>query len=94
MINTHNHPDMAASLVGAGAGRADATAAHPGRQLVRGQATSRAGIGGRATRAGGDPALRDAPAEPGWPGGCRTGPVPVKPRCALMSARWRLRRLA
>jgi hypothetical protein len=43
MISTHNHVDMAASLVGAGAGQADTTAAHPGKQLPRVQATSRAG---------------------------------------------------
>jgi hypothetical protein len=35
MISTHNHVDMAASLVGAGAGQADTTAAHPGKQLPR-----------------------------------------------------------
>jgi hypothetical protein len=50
MINTHNHPDMAASLVGAGAGRGDATAAHPGKQLGHGQAVTWAGIGGCAAR--------------------------------------------
>jgi hypothetical protein len=33
MISTHNHVDMEASLVGAGAGQADTTAAHPGKQL-------------------------------------------------------------
>ena len=43
MISTHNHVDMAASLVGAGAVQADATAAHPSKQLGHGQATSRAG---------------------------------------------------
>jgi hypothetical protein len=32
-ISTHNHVDMAASLVGAGAVQADATAAHPSKQL-------------------------------------------------------------
>jgi hypothetical protein len=56
MISTHNHVDMAASLVGAGAGQADTTtAAHPGKQLPRVQATSRAGIDGRAARAHGRP---------------------------------------
>jgi hypothetical protein len=50
MISTHNHVDMAASLVGAGAGQADTTATHPGKQLPRVQATSRAGIDGRAAR--------------------------------------------
>jgi hypothetical protein len=33
MISTHNHVDMAASLVGAGAVQTDATAAHPSKQL-------------------------------------------------------------
>jgi hypothetical protein len=33
MISTHNHVDMAASLVGARAGQADATATHLGKQL-------------------------------------------------------------
>jgi hypothetical protein len=33
MISTHNHVDMAASLIGAGAGQADATAGHPSKQL-------------------------------------------------------------
>jgi hypothetical protein len=50
MISTHNHVDMAASLVGAGAIRGDATAAHPSKQLGHRQATSRARIDGRATR--------------------------------------------
>ena len=36
MISTHNHVDMAASLVGAGAVRGDATAAHPSKQLGHG----------------------------------------------------------
>ena len=44
MISTHNHVDMAASLVGAGAGQANATAAHPGKQLPRVQALSRAPV--------------------------------------------------
>ena len=52
MISTHNHVDMAASLVGAGAVQADATAAHPSKQLGHRQATSRSRIDGRATRAG------------------------------------------
>ena len=50
MISTHNHVDMAASLVGAGAAQIDATAGHPSKQLGHGQATSRARIDGRATR--------------------------------------------
>src|SRR4029450_11226477 len=33
MISTHNHVDMAASLVGAGAVQTDATAGHPSKQL-------------------------------------------------------------
>jgi hypothetical protein len=40
MISTHNHVDMAASLVGAGAVPADATAAYPSKQLGHRQATS------------------------------------------------------
>jgi hypothetical protein len=45
MISTHNHVDMAVSLVGGRRRtvRGDATAAHPGKQLGHGQATSRAG---------------------------------------------------
>jgi hypothetical protein len=43
MISTHNHVDMAASLVGAGPVRGDATAAHPSKQLGHRQATARAG---------------------------------------------------
>jgi hypothetical protein len=62
MISTHNHVDMAASLVGAGPVRGDATAAHPSKQLGHGQATARAGSTA-ALRAGsrGDPAPRDLP---------------------------------
>ena len=75
MISTHNHVDMAASLVGAGAVQADATAAHPSKQLGHGQTTSQARIDGRATRAGsrGPPAPRDLPANLGWPRQC--GPI-------------------
>ena len=40
MISTHNHVDMAASLVGAGAVQIDATAGHPSKQLGHRQATS------------------------------------------------------
>ena len=55
--------------------QADATAAHPGKQLGHGQATSRARIDGRATRGlAGTPAPRDLPADLGWPGG-----VPDRP---------------
>jgi hypothetical protein len=50
MISTHNHVSMAASLVGVGQFRLDATAAHPSKQLGHGQATSRARIDGRAAR--------------------------------------------
>ena len=50
MISTHNHVDMAASLVGAGAVQADATAAYPSKQPGHRQATSRPRIDGRATR--------------------------------------------
>jgi hypothetical protein len=73
-ISTHNHVDMAASLVGAGAVRGDATAAHPSKQLGHGQATSRAQINGRAARGlAGTPAPRDLPADLGWPRQC--GPI-------------------
>jgi hypothetical protein len=73
-ISTHNHVSMAASLVGAGAVQADATAAHPSKQLGHGQATSRARIDGRAARGlAGTPAPRDPPADPGWPRQC--GPI-------------------
>jgi hypothetical protein len=71
MISTHNHVDMAASSVGAGAIRGDATAAHPSKQLGHGQTTSRAGIDGRAARGlAGTPAPRDPPANLGWPRQC------------------------
>jgi len=76
MISTHNHVDMAASLVGAGAVQADATAAHPSKQLGHRQASSRARIDGRATRARGTPAPRDLPADLGWPDWCQTGSRP------------------
>ena len=74
MISTHNHVDMAASLVGAGAVQADATAGHPSKQLGHRQASSRSRIDGRAARRlAGTPASRDRPADLGWPGGCQTG---------------------
>ena len=80
MISTHNHVDMAASLVGAGAVQADATAAYPSKQPGHRQATSRTRIDGRATRRlAGTAALRGLPADLGWPGGCQPGPGPVKP---------------
>ena len=56
MISTHNHVDMAASLVGAWAVQADATAAYPSKQLGHRQASSRSRIDGRACApARGDP---------------------------------------
>jgi hypothetical protein len=55
MISTHNHVDMAASLVGPGAVQADATADNPSKQLGHRQATSRSRIDGRAARALGGP---------------------------------------
>jgi hypothetical protein len=70
-ISTHNHVDMAASLVGAGAVRGDATAAHPSKQLGHGQATSWAQIDARGLA--GTPASRDLPADLGWPRQC--GPI-------------------
>jgi hypothetical protein len=67
MISTHNHVDMAASLVGAGAIRGDATAAHPSKQLSHGQATSRSRIDGRAARRLAGP-LHPATCPPIWAG--------------------------
>jgi len=52
-ISTHSHVDMAASLVGAGAGQADTTAVYPGKQLPGVQALSWAGIDGCAPKHGG-----------------------------------------
>jgi len=81
MISTHNHVDMAASLVGAGAVQADATAAYPSKQLGHRQASSRSRIDGRAARrVAGTPAPRDLPADLGWPGSRpRVGPVGLSP---------------
>jgi hypothetical protein len=82
MISTHNHVDMAASLVGAGPVHGDATAAHPSKQLGHGQAISRSRIDGRAThRLAGPLHPRDLPADLGWPGGCR-------PAADHAQARW------
>src|SRR5512132_4683494 len=75
MISTHNHVDMAASLVGAGAVRGDATAAHPSKQLGHGQATARAGSTA-ALRAGSRGTLHPATC----PGGAEPfGPRPASP---------------
>jgi hypothetical protein len=57
-ISTHNHVSMAASLVGAGEVQADATAAHPSKQLGHGQATSRARVDGNAARGLAGPCTR------------------------------------
>ena len=77
MISTHNHVDMAASLVGAGAVRGDATAAHPSKQLDHSQATSWARIDGRATPGSTGPsAPRDLPADLDWPGEGQPGSRP------------------
>lgn len=57
-ISTHNHVSMAASLVGARAVQADATAAHPSKQLGHGQATSRARVDGNAARGLAGPCTR------------------------------------
>jgi hypothetical protein len=70
IISTHNHPDIAASLVGAAAVRGDATADHPGKQLPRAQANPGSGPAA-ALRARGDPS--DLPAELGWPGRATVG---------------------
>jgi hypothetical protein len=74
MISTHNHVDMAASLVGAGAVQADPTAAHPSKQLPASRRCTGPGSTA-ALRAGlaGTPAPRDLPADPGWPRQC--GPI-------------------
>ena len=73
MINTHNHVDMAASLVGPGAVRSDATAAHPSKQLGHSHATSWARIGGRAAR-GLAGTLHPATCPPIWAGRAGAGP--------------------
>jgi hypothetical protein len=46
MISTHNHVDMAASLVDPGIVQADATAAHPSKQLGHGQTDRTEGTDG------------------------------------------------
>ena len=81
MISTHNHVDMAASLVGAGAVQADATAAHPSKQLGHRQATAQARIDSRAARRLAGP-RHPATCPPIWGAGragCLPDPVPVKP---------------
>jgi hypothetical protein len=77
MISTHNHVDMAASLVGAGATQIDATAGHPSKQLGHRQATfpspNRRPCHAPARRT---PAPCDLPADlAGW-----RGWVPARPR--------------
>jgi hypothetical protein len=72
-ISTHNHVSMAASLVGAGAVQADATAAHPSKQLGHGQTTSRARIDGRAVRGRAGP-LHPATCPPIWAGRVNMAP--------------------
>jgi hypothetical protein len=80
MISTHNHVDMAASLVGAGAIRGDATAAHPSKQLGHRQASSRARVDGRATRRLAGPGTLRPARRSGLAGaGGQTDSVPVKP---------------
>ena len=84
MISTHNHVDMALSLVGVGAGQADTTAAHPGEQLPASRRPP--GPGSTAVVRGGSrgaPAPRDLPADLGWSGGCQPGPA-----ADHASARW------
>jgi hypothetical protein len=81
MISTHNHVDMAASLVGAGAVRGDATAAHPSKQLGHGQATSRARIDGRAARGAGAPGTPRPARRSGL-----AGRVPARPRSCQATA--------
>jgi hypothetical protein len=73
MISTHNHVDMAASLVGAGQFKLTLlpptqanNSPRPGAVLGRDH--------GRAARGlAGTPAPRDLPADPGWPRQC--GPI-------------------
>jgi len=76
MISTHNHVDMAASLVGAGAVQTDATAGHPSKQLGHRQAISRSPIAA-ALRAGSPGPLHPATCPPIWGAG---GVVPARPR--------------
>ena len=73
MISTHNHVSMAASLVGARAGRGDATAAHPSKQLGHGQATSRA-RSTAALRAGSRGPRHPATCLPIWAGRVNVAP--------------------
>jgi hypothetical protein len=84
MISTHNHVDMAASLVGPGAVQTDATAAHPSKQLGHGKATSPSRSsheyrhpGLRDSRAGGRRRPEHAP--PQGPGPAGYGLVPALP---------------
>jgi hypothetical protein len=74
-ISTHNHVSMAASSVGAKAGRGDATAAHPSKQLGHRQTTPRARIDGRATRQLTGPCTPRPAADLGWPGRCQPSPA-------------------
>jgi hypothetical protein len=76
MISTHNHVDMAASLVGAGAVQADATAGHPSKQLGHRQASCRARIDGRAPRRLAGP-LHPATCPPIWAGPAADHAAPV-----------------
>jgi hypothetical protein len=79
MISTHSHVDKTASLVGAGAGGGDATAAHPSKQLGHGQATSRAQIDGRAARGFAGP-LHPATCPSIWAGRADARPTTHRPR--------------
>ena len=80
MISTHNHVDMAASLVGAGQlkltllpATQQATRSPPGQLPVPDRRP-------RCAPVRGTPAPRDRPADlAGWRGGCQPDPVPVKP---------------
>jgi hypothetical protein len=94
MISTHNHVDMAASLVGAGAGQADTTAAHPGKQLPASRrppgprSTAALGAGSRGGPCTSRPARRSGlvervPARPGRRP--RAGPV-AEPSCHAQRA--------
>jgi hypothetical protein len=78
MISTHNHVDIAASLVGAGAGQADTTAAQPGKQLPRPGDLPGRDRRPRCARARGT--LHPATCPPIWAGRAGAGSTTHRPR--------------
>jgi hypothetical protein len=87
MISTHNHVDMTASLVGAGAGQADTTAAHPGEQLPASRRPPGPGSTAALHASSRARAPRDLPADLGWPGSRpRAGPVGPSSSCHAQPA--------